>query len=153
MLSMSVHLFLCRYHNLTDTWKALVTCNSARQGHNEEQRSIKLSTYGVMFFGTPHAGAEGAEFQALLNNIGCIFVQGNSRILHLLNRDSDHLRYLTELYAPIASDFKTIFFFEEFKTPLFKGASILVRCFWLLCVFFSVSTYRLSQKTQQWFLE
>ena len=106
--------------------KALVTCDSARKGHNEEYRSIKLSTYGVVFFGTPHAGANGAEFQAVLNNIGRIFLSGNSGILQLLRRDSDHLRYLTELYSPISSHFKTVFFYEEFNTPLFKGASIMV---------------------------
>ena len=82
-----------------------------------------------MFFGTPHAGATGAEFQAILNNIGRIFIPGNSRILQLLNRDSDHLRYLTELYSPISSDFKTVFFFEEYSTPLFKGVSVMVCAF------------------------
>jgi len=105
---------------------ALVTCDSARQGYNEEYRSIKLSTYGVVFFGTPHAGANGAEFQAVLNNIVRIFVPGNSKILQLLKRDSDYLRYLTELYSPISSHFKTVFFWEEFNTPLVKGASIMI---------------------------
>jgi len=105
---------------------ALVTCDLARQGHNEEQRSIKVSTYGIMFFGTPHAGANGVEFQTLLNNIGQIFVPGNSRILRLLNRDSDHLCYLTTLYSAINSDFKTICFFEEYNTPLFMGASVMI---------------------------
>ena len=86
-----------------------------------------------MFFGTPHAGANGAEFRARLNDIARILVPGNSEILQLLNRDSHHLRYLTELYSPISPDFKIIFFFEEYKTPLF-GASIMVRCLWLLHV-------------------
>jgi len=94
-----------------------------------------------MFFGTPHTGAKGAEFQAFLNNIGRIFVPGNSQILNLLNRDSDHLRFLTELYAPIARDFKTIFFYEEFKTPLFNGVSIMVRCFGCCMYYSSHSQY------------
>jgi hypothetical protein len=129
---MSVIHFVHKYFKLRDAWKALVTCDLARQGHNEEQRSIKVSTYGIMFFGTPHAGANGVEFQTLLNNIGQIFVPGNSRILRLLNRDSDHLCYLTTLYSAINSDFKTICFFEEYNTPLFMGASVMVGCFWLL---------------------
>jgi len=105
---------------------ALVTCDSARQGHNEEYRSIKLSTCGVVFFGTPHAGANGAEFQEVLNNIARRFVPGNSRILQLLKRDSDYLRYLTDLYSPISSHFKTVFFYEEFNTPLFGGVSTMM---------------------------
>ena len=83
----------------------------------------------MVFFGTPHAGANGAEFQAVLNNIARIFVPGNSKILQLLKRDSDYLRYLTELYSSISSHFKTVFFYEEFNTPLFKGASIMVNRF------------------------
>jgi hypothetical protein len=79
-----------------------------------------------MFFGTPHAGANGVKFQTLLNNIGSIFVPVNSQILRLLNRDSDHLHYLNTLYSAVNLDFKTVFFFEEYKTPLFKGASIMV---------------------------
>jgi hypothetical protein len=82
-----------------------------------------------MFFGTPHAGATGAEFQTIMTNIGRIFVPANSGILSLLRRDSDHLRSLTGQYSPISSHFKNVFFFEEYKTPLFGGASIMVECF------------------------
>ena len=63
-------------------------------------------------------GANGAEFQAALTNICHIFVSGNSKLLQTLTRDSDHLRLLSELYLPISQDFKTVFFYEEYKTPL-----------------------------------
>jgi hypothetical protein len=36
------------------------------------------------------------------------------------------LRFLSELYLPISQDFKTIFIYEEYKTPLVGGMSILV---------------------------
>jgi len=105
---------------------ALVTCNSSTADHLERRKSIKLSTYGVMFFGTPHIGANGVEFQAALTNICRIFVSGNSKLLGHLTRDSDHLRFLSELYLPISQDFKTIFIYEEYKTPLVGGMSILI---------------------------
>ena len=80
-----------------------------------------------MFFGTPHMGANGAEFQAAFTNICCIFVPGNSKLLRTLTRDSDHLRLLSELYLPISQDVKTVFFYEEYKTPLIGGMSRMVK--------------------------
>jgi hypothetical protein len=80
-----------------------------------------------MFFGTPHTGANGAEFQAALTNICRIFVSGSSKLLQTLTRDSDHLRLLSELYLPISQDFKTVFFYEEYKTPSIGGMSMMVK--------------------------
>jgi hypothetical protein len=79
-----------------------------------------------VFFGTPHIGANGAEFQAALTNICRIFVSGNNKLLGHLTQDSDRLQFLSELYLPISQDFKTIFFYEEYKTPLTGGMSIMV---------------------------
>jgi hypothetical protein len=90
-----------------------------------------------MFFGTPHMGANGAEFQAVLTNICRIFVSGSSRLLMTLTRDSDHLRLLSELYLPISQDFKTVFFYEEYKTPLLGGMSMMVK-YMLYCPVTSV---------------
>jgi hypothetical protein len=72
-------------------------------------------------------GANGAEFQAALTNICSIFVSGNNKLLQTLTRDSDHLRLLSELYLPISRDFKTVFFYEEYKTPLIGGISKMVK--------------------------
>lgn len=121
---------------LTRVFKVLVTCDSARLGYNEEWRSIKVSTYSIIFFGTPHAGVKGVDFQAFLTNVGRLFVPGTSRILQLLRRDSDYLRIMSEAYLPISTDFKTVFFFEEFATPLVLGASVMVM--WL---YFSDPSY------------
>ena len=72
-------------------------------------------------------GTNGAEFQAALTNICRIFVSGNSKLLWTLTRDSDHLRLLSELYLPISQNFKTVFFYEEYKTPLVGGMSMMVK--------------------------
>jgi len=80
-----------------------------------------------MFFGTPHVGANGAEFQAALTNICHIFVSGTNRLLRDLTPDSNHLRYLSELYVPISQDFKTFFFHEAYQTQLISGMSIMVK--------------------------
>lgn len=92
-----------------------------------EDRSIKLSTYGVMFFGTPHTGADGAELQRALTNILGVFVQSSSKKLRILERDSEYLRDLSKAYLPISTGLKTLFFYEERDTPLFKGISKMVK--------------------------
>jgi len=79
-----------------------------------------------MFFGTPHTGVNGAEFQAALTNICCIFVSGNSKLLRTLTRDSDQLRILSDLYTPIARDIKTVIFYEEYETPLIGKMSMMI---------------------------
>jgi len=117
-------------------YQALVTSNSSTTQHLVHRRSIKLSTYGVMFFGTPHIGASGAEFQAALTNICRVFVSGSSKLLRTLVQDSDHLRLLNELYLPISQDFKTVFFYEEYKTPLIGGMSKMVNFFLYCCIIF-----------------
>jgi len=106
---------------------ALVICNSSTPGHLEHRKSVKLSTYAVMFFGTPHAGANGAKFQAALTKICRIFWPGSSRLLRYLTPDSNHLRDLSELYVPISQDFKTFFFHEAYRTQLISGMSIMVK--------------------------
>jgi len=37
------------------------------------------------------------------------------------------MRLLSELYLPISQDFKTVFFYEEYKTPLIGGMSRMVK--------------------------
>jgi hypothetical protein len=118
------------YRWLKEISQTLVTCNSSTVDHLKRRKSVKLSTYAVMFFGTPHVGANGAEFQAALMNICRIFVSGNSELLRHLTRDSNAFQYLRELYVPISQDFKTIFFHEAYKTPLIGGMSIMVKFKW-----------------------
>ena len=114
-------------HTADKLLKALVICNSSTTDHLAHRRSIKLSTYGVMFFGTPHMGINGVEFQAALTNICRIFVSGNSKLLRTLTRDSDQLRILSDLYTPIARDIKTVIFYEEYETPLVGKMSMMVK--------------------------
>ncbi|KAH7119514.1 hypothetical protein B0J13DRAFT_569314 [Dactylonectria estremocensis] len=40
---------------------ALIHSDAARPGALHEHRSVKVSTYGIIFLGTPHQGAKGAQ--------------------------------------------------------------------------------------------
>ncbi|KAF1952737.1 TPR-like protein [Byssothecium circinans] len=105
---------------------ALIHSDAARRGALEEHRSIKLSTYGVMFMGTPHQGGSGVALGRLMVNVASVFVAADDRLLQHLERDSEWLQQQLGQYGPISSDFVTKFAFEEYATPTVLGQSFMV---------------------------
>ncbi|KAL2126192.1 hypothetical protein VTI74DRAFT_1511 [Chaetomium olivicolor] len=105
---------------------ALIHSDAARRGALEEHRSIKVSTYGVVFMGTPHQGGNGVRLGRLLVNVASLFVAADDRILRHLERDSEWLQQQLGQYGPISGDFLTKFAFEEYETPTAFGRSIMV---------------------------
>lgn len=104
----------------------MIHSEAAREGALEEHRSIKLSTYGILFMGTPHQGGSGVHLGELMLNVASIFVPTNNAILQHLERDSEWLQQQLGQYAPISSDFVTIFAYEIFPTPVVLGRTIMV---------------------------
>lgn len=105
---------------------ALVHSDAARKGALEEHRSIKTSTYGVVFMGTPHQGGSGVQLGKLLVNVASVFVAADDRLMKHLERDSEWLQQQLGQYGPISGDFMTKFAYEEYKTPTVLGHSIMV---------------------------
>jgi hypothetical protein len=105
---------------------ALIHSDSARPGALEHHRSIKLSTYGIIFMGTPHQGGNGVAFGNLLANIASVFVPADDRLLRHLERDSEWLQQQLGQYGPISSEFVTKFAYEEYPTPTVLGHSVMV---------------------------
>jgi hypothetical protein len=94
--------------------------------HNEHLKAIKLSTYGVMFFGTPHQGTDSASWGKVLVNVASIFRHTSTALLEHLERDSEWLEMQLEQYNSISSGIFTIFCFESYPTPLPARNSMLV---------------------------
>jgi hypothetical protein len=94
--------------------------------HLVQLRSIIPSTYGVLFFGTPHVESNGTEMAKLLIRICSPFVN-NVTILEQLGRDSEPLRQLMEQYLPISPNLTAVHFYETYETRLPGGKSMLVR--------------------------
>jgi hypothetical protein len=106
--------------------QALIHSDAARKGALEEHRSIKTSTYGIMFIGTPHQGGNGVQFGKLLVNAASVYKATNSRLLEHLERDSEWLQQQLRQYGPISGEFMTKFAYEEYETPTALGHSIMV---------------------------
>jgi hypothetical protein len=84
-----------------------------------------VSTYGIIFLGTPHQGGNGVQLGKLLVNIASEFVAADDGLLKHLERDSEWLQQQLGQYGPISGDFVTKFAFEEYKTRTAFG-SIMV---------------------------
>jgi hypothetical protein len=107
--------------------KALLHCNAARPDLLHHLKSIKFSTYGILFFGTPHRGANNVALGRLILGISSIFMHTNTTIVRQLDRDSDALSQLVDEFLPIIADFQIIFFYETHPTPLIGGTLTLVQ--------------------------
>ncbi|KPA35367.1 hypothetical protein FLAG1_11934 [Fusarium langsethiae] len=114
---------LCRKRKLTN---ALIHSDAARQGALLEQRSIKLSTYGILFMGTPHQGGNGVQLGRILANVASVFVATDDRLFKHLERDSEWLLQQLGQYGPISGEFVTKFAYEEYQTSVAPGKRILV---------------------------
>jgi hypothetical protein len=113
---------------LTVGWKALIHANSATEDHLPDYRDISLSTYGIIFLGTPHQGAENVDLGLLLLQIQSIYSNTNNVVLKHLRRDSELLQAQLAQYAGISRNFNTKFFFEAYPTSLPGGMQSVV-CF------------------------
>lgn len=121
----------CRQYRLTPAVhrlhrEALIHSDAARHGALEDHRSIKVSTYGIIFMGTPHQGGNGVQLGRLLVNVASLFVATDDRLLKHLERDSEWLQQQLGQYGPISGDFLTKFAYEQYKTPTAFGKSIMV---------------------------
>jgi hypothetical protein len=105
---------------------ALIHSDAARQGALAEHRSIKLSTHGILFMGTPHQGGNGVQLGQFLVNLASLFVAADDRLLKHLERDSEWLQQQQGQYGPISNDFVTKYAYEEYATPTVLGHSIMV---------------------------
>lgn len=106
--------------------KALIHSNMATVLHNEHHKAISLSTYGILFFGTPHQGGNDVSWGKRLVEIASVYLHTNSTVLSHLERDSEWLQTQLEQYKPISTEIFTIFCFESYPTPLKVGISRIV---------------------------
>jgi hypothetical protein len=94
-----------------------------------DHRLIKLSTYGILFMGTPHQGSNGVQLGRVLANVASVVMAADDRLLKHLERDSEWLQQQLGQYASISNDFVTKYAFEEYATPTVLGRRIMVRDF------------------------
>jgi hypothetical protein len=94
--------------------------------NNEHLKAIRLSTYGIVFFGTPHQGTDSASWGKVLVNVASLFRNTSTALLEHLERDSEWLELQLQQYNAISSEIFTIFCFESYPTPIIAGKAMMV---------------------------
>ena len=108
------------------TCKALVHAHLATKGNLFAHKAIALSTYGIIFLGTPHQGTQSAELASILLNIQAITRPVNDALVKHLSRNSEALEQQLSQFVSISKDFVIKFGFETYPTYLGGGFRGLV---------------------------
>ncbi|KAI2634595.1 hypothetical protein GGS21DRAFT_110815 [Xylaria nigripes] len=110
--------------------RALLYSNDLRTSQHEDYRSIYVSTYGMVFLGTPHTGSDIATWGTVLQAMSDAvvpksFFQSESVLLKTLKRDNETLQNINSHFLDIYQRFKILMAHENHKTD-FKGTKTIV---------------------------
>ncbi|KAI1082423.1 hypothetical protein F5B20DRAFT_578090 [Whalleya microplaca] len=110
--------------------RALLYSNDLRMSQHEDYRSIYVSTYGIIFLGTPHTGSDIATWGTMLQGMSDAvvprtFFQSESVLLKTLKRDNETLQNINNHFLDIYQRFKIIMAHENHKTDM-KGTRMLI---------------------------
>ncbi|KAL8376726.1 hypothetical protein RB595_007715 [Gaeumannomyces hyphopodioides] len=110
--------------------RALLYSNDLQNKDQEPLRSIYVSTYGIVFLGTPHTGSNLAVWGTVLQAMSDAVVpkgifETESVLLRTLKKDNETLQAINNHFLDIYQRFRIHMVHENFKTPI-KGHKILV---------------------------
>ena len=105
--------------------RALIYSSEIRGSHTERLRSIFISTYGILFLGTPHKGADLAKWGSRLEAIASVVmpkrvIDSNDKLVNALKKENETLQVIDRQFIQIISRFH-VFFFHEGKPTNLKG--------------------------------
>ena len=96
-------------------YKALVHAHLATKDNLFSHKAVALSTYGIIFLGTPH---QGTQFASILLNIQAITRPVNDALVKHLSRNSEALEQQLSQFMSISKDFVIKFGFETYPTNI-----------------------------------
>ncbi|KAF7547618.1 hypothetical protein G7Z17_g7594 [Cylindrodendrum hubeiense] len=110
--------------------KALLYSNDVRAEHHEHYRSIYVSTFGLVFLGTPHTGADGATWGLMLQGMADAilpkkFFESESVLLRTLKKENETLSNINSHFLDIYQRFRIHMAHENHKSDL-KATKALV---------------------------
>jgi hypothetical protein len=111
--------------------RCLIYCQSIRHHqHTERLRSIYVSTYGILFLGTPHNGSDLAKWGSLLEKICAValpkkFFDTSPQLVQALQTNNETLQNINRFFIEIIGRYH-IYFFHESKPTDLKGTRAFV---------------------------
>jgi hypothetical protein len=109
--------------------KALAYSASRTSAQVAHLYTIFVSTYGILFFGTPHNCTDTANWFALESTRSSeLFssAEPDGQFNTVLHRDSETLEIITDQFAPLMKQFHIFFFWEEIQTSLGHRSGFIV---------------------------
>ena len=105
--------------------RALIYSSEIHSEKSEHLRSIFVSTYGLLFLGTPHGGSNIAEWDTRLESICKATLPAGSissqpQLVSAFRTNSETIQNIDRSFIQLASRFR-IYFFHEGKPTNLKG--------------------------------
>ncbi|KAJ5918868.1 hypothetical protein N7454_010012 [Penicillium verhagenii] len=124
-------IFICHSLGGLVVKRALIYCRSLSSERTEHLRSIYVSTFGILFLGTPHNGSDIAKWGLLLHNICSAvlpkkFMESSPQLVKALRTNNETLQHINSLFADILSRFHIYFFHETRSTDVRGTREIIV---------------------------
>ena len=85
-----------------------------------------MSTFAILFFGTPHQGSDIANWGKLLLELSRVYQEVNTRLLPHLESNSESIETGLGEFASIAGSITTKYFYETLPTPIKGGGATMV---------------------------
>ncbi|QPG97978.1 hypothetical protein C2857_007115 [Epichloe festucae Fl1] len=110
--------------------RALLYSNDVKVTHHEDYRSIFVSTFGLIFLGTPHCGSDAATWGLMLQGMADAIMprklfESESVLLKTLKKDNETLANINNHFLDIYQRFRIHMVHENHKTDI-KGTKITV---------------------------
>ncbi|PWY64673.1 catalytic protein [Aspergillus eucalypticola CBS 122712] len=123
-------IFVCHSLGGLVVKRTLIYCRNVSNEKIEHLRSIYVSTYGILFLGTPHNGSDVAKWGLLLQNICSAvmpkkFMESSPQLVKALKTNNETLQNINSLFADITSRFHIYFFHETLSSDV-KGTRELI---------------------------
>lgn len=105
--------------------KALAYSASRTSKKVEHLYSIFISSYGILFLGTPHNGIENTSWRLMVKDATGA-VDAPTELQTAMKSNSETLQNITDEFAPLAKKFHLYFFWEGIQTRLGSATGFVV---------------------------
>ncbi|CAI7601945.1 unnamed protein product [Penicillium crustosum] len=124
-------IFICHSLGGLIVKRALIYSRSLSSEKTEHLRSVYVSTFGILFLGTPHNGSDIAKWGLLLHNICNAvlpkkFMEASPQLVKALRTNNETLQHINSLFVDIMGRFHIYFFHETRSTDVRGTREVIV---------------------------